>query len=539
MMADVKKRPPTPPIATSDVRRDLMEHIPVPSTAWSVTGREVGFSTGFDSGLEIGGFALVTTREGHRLLMQVHEMLVRERESMRLDVNTEALGESAASALNSANVALLMRMVVGAGQVLVEVTDDGLVPADTRGFREAAIEVAPGALVREFLQGGLGQSVGLLVGATAAAHAPALLKAAGFSRHTFMVGQSGSGKTYSLGVLLERLLVDTTLPFIILDPNSDYIHLGKLRPRTEIGPRGGPCISTAAYRELKQRLHAAGDVAVATAASNELPLRIHLSDLSLHEQALTLGLDALDDGGEYGAFIEAVESLQHLDRFGFDALVDELGTRDDQWSARLVQRIRNLRVAEWSVWASSDEPSLVARLKGRRGVVLDTGSLDSARERSVVALAVLGQLRRRETRSPMLLVIDEAHNVLSPDAETDLQKAIVDYGVWVAGEGRKYGIHMAVSTQRPQKIHRNVISQCDNLVLMRMNSVADIEELSTIFSHVPRSMIAEARAFVQGEMLVAGPIATPAIRVNVGERWCREGGADLPTTWAMTPSSRH
>jgi DNA helicase HerA-like ATPase len=170
-------------------------------------------------------------------------------------------------------------------------------------------------------------------------------------------------------------------------------------------------------------------------------------------------------------------------------------------------------------------------------VVLDTGSLDSSRERSVVALAVLGQLRRRETRSPILFVIDEAHNVLSPDAETDLQKAIVDYGVWVAGEGRKYGIHMVVSTQRPQKIHRNVISQCDNLVLMRMNSVADIEELSTIFSHVPRPMIAEARAFVQGEMLVAGPIATPPIRVKVGERWCPEGGADLPTTWAFAAPS--
>jgi hypothetical protein len=533
MMTAVKKRPSTPPIATSDVRQDLMEHIPVPTTAWSVTGREVGFSTGFDSGLEIGGFALVSTREGHRLLVQVHEMTVRERESMRLDVNTDALGESAAAALNSANVALLMRQVMGSGQVLVEVADDGLVPTASRGFREAFIEVAPGALVRDYLLQGLGSSVGLHVGATAAAHAPALLKASGFSRHTFMVGQSGSGKTYSLGVLLERLLVDTTLPFIILDPNSDYIHLGELRPRKEIGPRGGPCIGTAAYRELKDRIAAAGEVAVATAGSKDLPLRIHLSDLSLHEQALTLGLDALDDGGEYSAFIEAVESLQHLDRFGFDALVEQLGTRDDQWSALLIQRIRNLRVAEWSVWASSEEPSLVARLKGRRGVVLDTGSLDTASERSVVALAVLGQLRRRDTRSPMLLVIDEAHNVLSPEAESDLQRAIVDYGVWVAGEGRKYGIHMVVSTQRPQKIHRNVISQCDNLVLMRMNSVADIDELATIFSHVPRPMIAEARSFVQGEMLVAGPISTPAIRVSVGQRWCREGGADLPTTWAF------
>jgi DNA helicase HerA-like ATPase len=158
--------------------------------------------------------------------------------------------------------------------------------------------------------------------------------------------------------------------------------------------------------------------------------------------------------------------------------------------------------------------------------------LADARARSVVSLAVLGALRRRPQRVPIMLVIDEAHNVLAPDAPSALDRAITEYGVWVAGEGRKYGVHLVVSTQRPQKIHRNVISQCDNLVLMRMNSVVDIDELSTIFSHIPKSMIAEARSFAQGEMLVAGPIATPAMRVHVGERWCPEGGADLPTTWA-------
>jgi DNA helicase HerA-like ATPase len=52
---------------------------------------------------------------------------------------------------------------------------------------------------------------------------PATLDAGGFDRHTFLCGQSGSGKTYSLGLALERLLVETDLRLVILDPNSDYV----------------------------------------------------------------------------------------------------------------------------------------------------------------------------------------------------------------------------------------------------------------------------------------------------------------------------
>ena len=50
----------------------------------------------------------------------------------------------------------------------------------------------------------------------------------GFDRHTFLCGQSGSGKTYSLGMVLERLLLETSLRLVILDPNSDFVRLGEL-----------------------------------------------------------------------------------------------------------------------------------------------------------------------------------------------------------------------------------------------------------------------------------------------------------------------
>ncbi|MCP5035617.1 MAG: ATP-binding protein, partial [Actinomycetia bacterium] len=61
------------------------------------------------------------------------------------------------------------------------------------------------------------------------------LHAKGFGRHTFLCGQSGSGKTYTLGIILERLLLDTDITIVVADPNSDYVNLQTLRPQSETG----------------------------------------------------------------------------------------------------------------------------------------------------------------------------------------------------------------------------------------------------------------------------------------------------------------
>ena len=89
----------------------------------------------------------------------------------------------------------------------------------------------------------------------------------------------------------------------------------------------------------------------------------------------------------------------------------------------------------------------------------------------MAAEAVLAALwRRRTAREPVLILIDEAHNVCPAEPDGPLMAMATEHAVRIAGEGRKFGLVLLVATQRPQKVHENVISQCDNLVLMRMNS---------------------------------------------------------------------
>ena len=82
-------------------------------------------------------------------------------------------------------------------------------------------------------------------------------------------------------------------------------------------------------------------------------------------------------------------------------------------------------------------------------------------------------------------------------------------------------------TQRPQKVHENVLSQCDNLALMRMNSTADLAHVGGIFSFVPPGLLDRATTFPQGEALVAGKISSHPALVRFGARLSHEGGVDV------------
>ena len=79
-----------------------------------------------------------------------------------------------------------------------------------------------------------------------------------------------------------------------------------------------------------------------------------------------------------------------------------------------------------------------------------------------------------------------------------------------------------------------MISQCDNLVLMRMNSRSDLA-LARGDLLVRARSDARARAdFAQGEAVVAGKLVPSPTLGRFGPRWSAEGGADVPTDWALS-----
>lgn len=349
---------------------------------------------------------------------------------------------------------------------------------------------------------------------------PATLDSGGLNRHTFMCGQSGSGKTYSLGLLLERVLAETTLRVVILDPNSDYVGLSHVR-------EGADPALAARYADIVDGISVWRD-----APDSDHRLRLRFADLEPAVQAAVLGLDPIRDRDEYGV----LNDLLRLQRDGRPLITgaEQLLEAETPGARELGRRAANLGILDWSLWSPA-LPSLVREIREptSRCTVVDIGSLATVQEQRVVAAAVLSTLwSTRLTRSACLVVVDEAHNICPADPPDLMTRISTDRAVQMAAEGRKYGLYLLTSTQRPHKVHENVVSQCDNLLLMRMNSEADLDDLSRLFSFVPRGLMAGARSFSMGEALVAGKLVPQAAYVRMGERVSQEGGADVPVTWA-------
>ena len=252
-------------------------------------------------------------------------------------------------------------------------------------------------------------------------------------------------------------------------------------------------------------------------------LRLRFGELAPATQAALLQLDPVADREEYA-------ELRALLAEARPESLSELATADRPEARRLGLRLGNLGLEELGVWARADAGSLLDALDDPavRCLVVDTGSLPTREEQALVAESVLrGVWERRRERRPLLLVIDEAHNVC-PAASADVLTALAtEHAIRIAGEGRKFGIYMLVATQRPQKVHENVISQCDNLVLMRLNSSADAAFIAAMFGFAPPGLVGLATDFRLGEALVAGKLASHPAVLRFGARVAREGGGDV------------
>lgn len=120
--------------------------------------------------------------------------------------------------------------------------------------------------------------------------------------------------------------------------------------------------------------------------------------------------------------------------------------------------------------------------------------------RHLLNMARAGAFKSR----PLVVIVDEAHNFLGRQIGTDDAVARLDAFELIAKEGRKYGLNICLSTQRPRDITEGVLSQMGTLVVHRLTNDRDREVVERACGEIDRSASSFLPNLKPGEAAIIG-----------------------------------
>jgi DNA helicase HerA-like ATPase len=143
-----------------------------------------------------------------------------------------------------------------------------------------------------------------------------------------------------------------------------------------------------------------------------------------------------------------------------------------------------------------------------------------------------------DARCPVFIVIDEAHNLAPAEPPSKLAQSVNETLARIATEGRKFGLFLILVTQRPSRLDRTLLSQCDNLMLLKMNNFADLRLVEKSFGFLPEGMAQRALKFQTGDALLSGSFVDYPVCVHIAPRRTSEGGRNLTDSWLEDPLAK-
>lgn len=105
---------------------------------------------------------------------------------------------------------------------------------------------------------------------------------------------------------------------------------------------------------------------------------------------------------------------------------------------------------------------------------------------------------------PLLVFVDEAHHFLGRIPHLDDFGLALDGIELIAKEGRKYGLHLVLATQRPRDLTRPVLSQIGTAFVHRMTEAEDLEVLANTAGRRDLGSAAYVPTLLPGECLLFG-----------------------------------
>lgn len=330
-----------------------------------------------------------------------------------------------------------------------------------------------------------------------------------FQRHAAILGSTGSGKSYSVALILERAAQLKHPNILVFDMHGEYAPLaddskGGFASRFRIAGPGDLAAPpddtlflpywllnrdemlsmildrsdqnapnqasrfTSHVRALKEgTLKAEGKVDVAKTFTVDSPIPYAIKDLLalLETDNTTKGV------GKNGAAVKG-DWEDKLTRF-----ISRLEAKlEDRRYGFMFTPPTTANTYDWL----AEQISKLLGSNGGKGIKI----IDFSEVPSDVLPVVTGTLARllydvqfwtaAEKRTPVTLLCDEAHLYLPVRDDADaVQRQALGAFERIAKEGRKYGFSLLVVSQRPSDVSRTILSQCNNFLALRLTNDAD------------------------------------------------------------------
>ncbi|MEL7231447.1 MAG: DUF87 domain-containing protein, partial [Pseudomonadota bacterium] len=114
-----------------------------------------------------------------------------------------------------------------------------------------------------------------------------------------------------------------------------------------------------------------------------------------------------------------------------------------------------------------------------------------------------------DSRVKTLVVCEEAHRYIPADVSSGFAPTRAAIAR-IAKEGRKYGVALAVITQRPNELDPTILSQCNTIFAMRLGNDADQDVMTKSISNGSRSSLAFLSSLADRECIAFGRgVSTP------------------------------
>ncbi|MEM0672579.1 ATP-binding protein [Dickeya oryzae] len=130
------------------------------------------------------------------------------------------------------------------------------------------------------------------------------------------------------------------------------------------------------------------------------------------------------------------------------------------------------------------------------------------------------QKKLSSEKSTLHLIIDEAHNILSNTSfrETESWK---DYRLEtfeeIIKEGRKFGVFVTISSQRPNDISSTIISQAHNYFIHRLINQNDLYAIEKSVSYIDRLTEESIPTLSTGTCIFSGIVSPIPLKLRVAE----------------------